>query len=193
MKIHDWHVFFGTDAGKYCLCGLLPTKQYEIFCGISDILRKLMSCPVSRIALTDFYPKMIESMCLFELEMPETELAAVVHSLVHIYTDVIRKGPSNTVWMYMFERYYSTLTRKIHRRAAPELCMINAHSLDLGKNVNSLYINIQRVHVQEQGTFQRSSLLSSQTISLHVKGRCFLMTSCQMNNSQLELGSNCHP
>jgi len=42
LKIHDWHVFFVTDAGKFILYNLLPEAEYKIVCGLINSVRALL-------------------------------------------------------------------------------------------------------------------------------------------------------
>ena len=140
MKMHDWIVFLDTDVGKFCLVGLLPDRQYQIVCQIMDIVKHILVKAVDVVQLTEFYTTMVESMCEFEETMPVTNHLMVFHLLLELYHCVLRLGPSFYYWMFMFERFLSTLTRKIHDRYRPESNMVQNQADDVATaNVNFMY------------------------------------------------------
>ena len=90
-------------------------------------IKMLATATVDTAALESCYVRMVEVLCHFERSFPTTEHAIMFHLLLEIYEYVKQLGPSYTSWVYVFERYIGTLTRKIHMRQKPEMNLL-AHN-----------------------------------------------------------------
>ena len=110
---------------------VMNPPYYDIFCGLCDIVKFLCTSDVDIASFDAFYVTMLETLCEFEKEFPPTEHAIVFHLLIEIYKKVKTLGPTFTYWMYVFERYIGTLTRKIHMRTHPEMNLLNVHTIDM--------------------------------------------------------------
>jgi hypothetical protein len=132
MIIHDWHVFWCGGVAQFVLSPpVVAPAAYEVVCGLCDVMKMLTTAHVNVNDLNDFFVRMVETLCHFEKTFPQTEHAIVFHLLVEIYEYVKDLGPSYTMWMYVFERYIGTLTRKIHMRQKPEMNLLAVHGIDM--------------------------------------------------------------
>jgi len=93
----------------------------------------------------------IKTFCDFETSVPPTEQAMVFQLMLQVRFQIWRrdrvtgklegKGPVRDTWMYMFERYLGTLTRKIHNRAYPESNLMGMHLIDMAvQHVSMAYL-----------------------------------------------------
>lgn len=162
MKIHDWHIFMGTDAAKFIFYEVLPAPSYELLCRMVEIFKHLLCLRVHIKRFRTFWPRLVETMCLFESLMPLINHVMVFHLILEIYRGIRRGGPAFYHWMYMFERFLSTLTRKIHDRKRPESNLINAHLDDIAtRHVMHVYApTIKRSFHSEAGQVIFDTLLS---------------------------------
>ena len=150
MKIHEWHVFGGTDAGKYCMAGILPQAEYVVFAKLMECLQDVLQHRIDVSVFREEEIKMIETMCELERSLPPTEMSMMLQMLLNIRFQILRfneetqtlsgRGSARDVWMYMFERFLSTLTRKIHNRSSPESNLMDMHMIDIAvQHVSSVY------------------------------------------------------
>ncbi len=84
-QIHDWHVFFVTDAGKFILYNLLPGPEYKIMCGLINSIRALLRRRIDISGFRLFFTTLIESLCAFEKSTPPTEHAIIFHLLLETH------------------------------------------------------------------------------------------------------------
>ena len=137
-------MFWSCGVGKFVLTPpVLKPITYETMCELCDCLSFLSGGCIVTASLEPFRQKLVECLWKFEQVFPATEHAIVFHLLVHVYDSIKAFGPVHAYWMYPFERFLGSLTRKMHDRAHPETNLLNVHTTDLALD------NIVRQHRAE--------------------------------------------
>lgn len=91
-------------------------------------------------------------------------MAIVNHLLFHVWEQLEIWGPAYTTWMYVTERFMSTLTRLVRNRAAPEVSLTNAYSLAMSTVVAGETIKESLVEGLQQANFSAGSRLVSRLL-----------------------------
>ena len=104
MKMHDYIIYAKHWAAVH-LRGFFTPEIYCILIAYFDYLSRLMArsiCLSEVRALNELGGVVLSEL---ELVLPATEFSILVHALVHVPDQLAWFGPSNTTWMFAFERF----------------------------------------------------------------------------------------
>ena len=129
MKSHTWKQLVSTGILKYCLRGLLGTKQRCTVFKLCDVLARLCVEVVRQSDLDTLEDDVHRALCYLERDFPTSVHVVVFHLLHHLPFYLRRFGPIYGYWMFPFERFNSWIIRRVHNRRYPESTVVQTYRL----------------------------------------------------------------
>ena len=122
LTSHDWYLLV-QGAGDYILYNIFPDSPRKVECLMAlknacNLCLSVTSACVSenRDELAKVKLPVIEALCNVERYLPKTELAIILHILLHIPDAIYRWNSARNFWAFFGERCMGWLTRFIHNR-----------------------------------------------------------------------------
>ena len=116
LKAVHWKNLVEHGAMHYLLKDVFDGQQEKAWDGMMDLFGDLLSCTFSGFdeaatnSMKALKMKTIERLCWFERYFPLTELAPVVHTLLHVPDAVYRWGSVRNFWAFFNERFSILMT-----------------------------------------------------------------------------------
>lgn len=129
LKSHKWKEVMCAGILKYCIRGLLGSKQRTTLFEFCDLLTMVCSEELCATELADLERRVHQVLCLLERDFPVSLHVIVFHLLHHLPVFLQRFGPVYGYWMYPMERFNSWITRRVMNRRFPEATVIETYRL----------------------------------------------------------------
>ncbi len=129
MKSHEWKEVVCAGILKFCIRGLLGSKQRATLFEFCDVLAMVCSEELCATELADLEKRVHRVLCLLERDFPVSLHVIVFHLLHHLPAYLQRFGPVYGYWMYPMERFNSWITRRVMNRRFPEATVIETYRL----------------------------------------------------------------
>ena len=112
MKSHEWKEVMCSGIIKFCIRGLLGTKQRSTLFKFCDVMSRLC-CQQITENIDDLELETHQVLALMERDYPVSLHVIVFHLLHHLPFYLRQFGPVYGYWMYPFERFNSWISRRV--------------------------------------------------------------------------------
>ena len=129
MKSHQWKQVATHGVLKYCLRGMLGSKQQQSLFKLFDVLTSLCAEQSDLTTVDALESKVHEVLVLIERDFPLSIQVIVFHLLHHLPMYICRFGPVYNFWMFPYERFNSWVTRQVLGRRYPESTVVETYRL----------------------------------------------------------------
>ncbi|XP_047331731.1 uncharacterized protein LOC124935335 [Impatiens glandulifera] len=177
--------------------GLLPNDVYDAVVNLSRFFRFLCQKSLQRDLLEKLHDDIVLALCKMEKIFPPSFFDIMVHLPVHLAFEACLGGPVQYRWMYLVERYMSTLKKYLRNKNSLEGSISESYLVNESMSMCARYLEDQE---SRDASIQTSNTLSiffvmeelsngtSYTYQLGDRQRAHsdFMQSCQPNISNEE-------
>lgn len=129
MKSHEWKLLSSSGILKFCLRGMLGSRQRSTLFKLFDVLKRICAESVIIDAIQLLEEHVHTVLALIERDFPLSLQVIVFHLLHHLPRFIKMYGPVYSFWMYRYERFNSWIKRRALNRRYPEATVIQTYLL----------------------------------------------------------------